>query len=216
MEKKEDNHIGAAKTEKGDPDSVYKQKPRRNNRPKKDEFDELMKRDEKDDGPTRGGGDVEKTVSIFLEKVRKAVNKDPDALKRVIMALDGAEFGDEKLSVRTRGGGGGRERKARSERPRMEREKRETRPEPVYVTDPCHLYIGNLAYATEEDALHKDFSEFGEIVKLKIAVGRENRSLGKATVQFKNEKDAEACIEKMNGKEIDGRQIFVKVDQKRK
>ena len=61
--------------------------------------------------------------------------------------------------------------------------------------DPCHLYIGNLAYATEEDALHKQFSEFGEIVKLKIAVGRENRSLGKATVQFKNEKDAEACIE---------------------
>ena len=177
-----------------------------------------MKRDEKDDGrksPVRGGGDVEKTVSIFLEKVRKAVNKDPDALKRVIMALDGAEFGDEKLSVRTRGGGGrGGERKARSER-RPEREKRDLK-EPVYVTDPCHLYIGNLAYATEEDALHKQFSEFGEIVKLKIAVGRENRSLGKATVQFKNEKDAEACIEKMNGKEIDGRQIFVKVDQKRK
>ncbi len=164
MEKKEENHI---KTEKGDPDSVYKQKPRRNNRPKKDEFDELMKRDEKDDGrksPVRGGGDVEKTVSIFLEKVRKAVNTDPDALKRVVAALDGADFGDEKLSVRARGGGiGGKDRKARP--PRAERGS-DTKPE--YKVDPCHLYIGNLAYATEEDTLIASFSEFGEIVRLRL------------------------------------------------
>ena len=81
--------------------------------------------------------------------------------------------------------------------------------------DQCRLYIGNLSagekfISIEEEHLTKIFAKFGEIIKLKLAVGPDGRSLDHATVQFERKEDAATCIEGMHNKQIDGRPVVVK------
>lgn len=77
-------------------------------------------------------------------------------------------------------------------------------------TDGTKLYIGNLAYRTEERDLEYNFKDFGKISDIFIPQDREfRRSKGFAFVTFENERDAEDAIRKMDQIEIDGRRIRV-------
>jgi len=76
------------------------------------------------------------------------------------------------------------------------------------------LYVGNLNYETTEDALYNYFYEYGDVEYLRIATGREHRSLGWGTVQYHYDQDAEEAIKHMNGFDVDGRKIIVKFDEK--
>ena len=76
------------------------------------------------------------------------------------------------------------------------------------------LYVGNLNYETTEDMLYNYFYEYGDVEYLRIATGREHRSLGWGTVQYHYDQDAEEAIKHMNGFEVDGRKIIVKFDEK--
>jgi len=88
--------------------------------------------------------------------------------------------------------------------------------EPSQQVNPKKLFVGNLAYGTTEDSLREVFSQFGEVVDLKIVTEYgTGRSKGFAFVEFATEDMAQAAIEGLNEKEVDGRNIFVKVAQPR-
>lgn len=88
--------------------------------------------------------------------------------------------------------------------------------EPSQQANPKKLFVGNLAYSTTEDALRDAFAQFGEVVDVKIVTEYgTGRSKGFAFVEFAQEEMAQAAIEGLNEKELDGRTIFVKVAQPR-
>ena len=71
-----------------------------------------------------------------------------------------------------------------------------------------------MSFDTDEKTLDEHFNEYGDIIEVKIPVGREGRSLGFGTVQFKSSYDAETAIDRLNGEVIDGRKIVVRIDRK--
>jgi len=78
--------------------------------------------------------------------------------------------------------------------------------------DRTKLFVGNLPYSTTQDELSEIFSEFGEIVEVKLITDRmTGRSRGIGFVKFASEDHAAAAIEALHGKEMDGREIIVNV-----
>lgn len=72
------------------------------------------------------------------------------------------------------------------------------------------LYVGGLAWATDDNALKEAFSKFGEVVDHKVITDRETgRSRGFGFVTYETEEQAEAAIAEMNGSELDGRRLMV-------
>ena len=72
------------------------------------------------------------------------------------------------------------------------------------------LYVGNLSYQMEEEALKEAFGEFGNVLSVRIITDRDSgRSKGFGFVEMETPEAAQACIEGMDGKELDGRNIRV-------
>ncbi|KAF7840952.1 glycine-rich RNA-binding protein-like [Senna tora] len=77
-------------------------------------------------------------------------------------------------------------------------------------------FVGGLAWATDNDALEKAFSPFGEIIESKVINDRETgRSRGFGFVTFSSEQALKDAIEGMNGQDLDGRNITVNEAQSR-
>lgn len=66
------------------------------------------------------------------------------------------------------------------------------------------LFVGNVAYGTAIETLVELFSEFGKVTESYKPEGK-----GFAFITFETAEEAEKALEGMNGKEVDGRQIFV-------
>lgn len=89
--------------------------------------------------------------------------------------------------------------------------------EPSQQQNNKKVFVGNLSYTMTEDGLREAFSQFGEVVDLKIVTEfGTGRSKGFAFVEFSEEDMAKAAIEGLNEKELDGRTIFVKIAEPRK
>ncbi len=72
------------------------------------------------------------------------------------------------------------------------------------------LYVGNMSFNTSEDALRTAFGQFGNVTDVYIANDRETgRPRGFAFVTFATEEESKVAIEKMNGFDLDGRQLTV-------
>jgi len=72
------------------------------------------------------------------------------------------------------------------------------------------LYVGNLSYDTNDDGLREAFSKFGTVESATIIMNKDTgRSKGFGFVEMTSDEEAQAAIEGMNGKEIDGRQLTV-------
>ncbi len=72
------------------------------------------------------------------------------------------------------------------------------------------LFIGSLAWATNDDSLKAFFESVGPVASAKVVTDRETgRSRGFGFVEYDNDADADAAVEKLNGAELDGRQIAV-------
>ena len=74
------------------------------------------------------------------------------------------------------------------------------------------LYVGNLSFDTNDQALEQAFSEHGEVVSAVVVKDRHtDRSRGFGFVEFNKESDAKTAKEAMNGKDLGGR--VLKVDE---
>ncbi len=72
------------------------------------------------------------------------------------------------------------------------------------------LYVGNLAFNTTEQDLQEQFSQYGQVSSANIITDRESgRSRGFAFVELDSKESAQAAIEALNGKELDGRALTV-------
>ena len=72
------------------------------------------------------------------------------------------------------------------------------------------LYVGNLSFKTTEAELRDTFGQFGSVTDVYIANDRETgRPRGFAFVTFGTDTESKLAIEKMNGVELDGRQLTV-------
>jgi RNA recognition motif-containing protein len=73
-----------------------------------------------------------------------------------------------------------------------------------------NLYVGNLSYNTTEDGLRQAFAAYGEVTRVNIITDRETgRPRGFGFVEMATDEEAQAAIEALNGKDLDGRQIRV-------
>lgn len=72
------------------------------------------------------------------------------------------------------------------------------------------LYVGNLAYSVRDEDLQTQFSEFGAVSSAKVMTDRDSgRSKGFGFVEMTTDSEAQAAINGMNGKTIDGRALVV-------
>lgn len=75
---------------------------------------------------------------------------------------------------------------------------------------PQKLYIGGLAWATDDESLRQAFSEFGNVEDSIVIKDRESgRSRGFGFVTFSSVEEADAAIAGMHNQDLDGRQIRV-------
>lgn len=73
-----------------------------------------------------------------------------------------------------------------------------------------NIYVGNLAYAMKDDELAAVFGEYGKVDAARIIMDRETgRSKGFGFVEMSDASEANAAIEALNGKELNGRKVVV-------
>lgn len=70
------------------------------------------------------------------------------------------------------------------------------------------LFVGNIAWSTNEEKLKAHFEEHGEVHSVKIVRDRDNnnRSKGYGFIEMEN---AEQAMEALNEKHLDGRPLRV-------
>ena len=71
--------------------------------------------------------------------------------------------------------------------------------------------MSNLNYDTNEQGLKKAFRDFGTIERVNIGYRRDGKSLGNAQIQFRTKRDAMDAVEQMDGVDIEGRPIKIKI-----
>jgi len=72
------------------------------------------------------------------------------------------------------------------------------------------IYAGNLSYRMTEDSLKELFEQHGEVTSVKIIKDRETgRAKGFGFVEMSDKEEAENAIKKLDGAEVEGRNIKV-------
>ena len=72
------------------------------------------------------------------------------------------------------------------------------------------LYVGNLSFAINDQALADTFSQCGTVESAKIIMDRDSgRSKGFAFVEMSSDDEAQAAIAKFNGADFSGRPLTV-------
>lgn len=71
-----------------------------------------------------------------------------------------------------------------------------------------NLFVKNLSDSIDNVKLHEIFSNFGTILSCKVAM-QDGQSKGHGFVQFDNQDSANSAIEKLNGTNIDGKELYV-------
>ena len=72
------------------------------------------------------------------------------------------------------------------------------------------LYVGNLSYNTQEQALEQAFAAAGPVESVRVVRDKmTGQSRGFGFVEMGSDEGAKAAIEKMNDAEIDGRRLTV-------
>lgn len=78
------------------------------------------------------------------------------------------------------------------------------------------LFVGGLAWGTTDDSLREAFAEYGTVVDAKVITDRySGRSRGFGFVSFETAAQAEAAMQQMDGRSVDGRTVRVNVANER-
>lgn len=79
-----------------------------------------------------------------------------------------------------------------------------------------NLYVGNLTFNTSSSDLESLFAAHGEVTKAQVITDRDSgRSRGFGFVEMGSADAANAAIEALNGRDVDGRQLTVNVAKER-
>ena len=72
------------------------------------------------------------------------------------------------------------------------------------------LYVGNLTYEVTNSALEQMFAAHGTVESAQVIMDRDTgRSKGFGFVEMKTEQEAQAAIQALNGKDVEGRALTV-------
>eukprot|EP00698_Gefionella_okellyi_P010947 TRINITY_DN2867_c0_g1_i1.p1 TRINITY_DN2867_c0_g1~~TRINITY_DN2867_c0_g1_i1.p1 ORF type:complete len:204 (-),score=40.42 TRINITY_DN2867_c0_g1_i1:166-753(-) len=72
------------------------------------------------------------------------------------------------------------------------------------------LFIGGLSWSTTDESLRRAFEQYGSVTEARVATDRESgRSRGFGFVTFVNDADGNTAISRLDGQDLDGRQIRV-------
>jgi len=77
----------------------------------------------------------------------------------------------------------------------------------------CQLFVGNLSYDTDWKELKDHFRSCGDVERAEVIEGPDGRKKGFGTVRFYKAEDATSAIETLNGTELGGRQLEVRIDK---
>ena len=76
------------------------------------------------------------------------------------------------------------------------------------------IYVGNLAYSTTDEGLRALFAAYGTVSSARVCTDRmTGRSRGFGFVEMPNQQEAQAAVDAINGKEVDGRPLRVNESQ---
>jgi len=144
------------------------------------------------------------------------VYQRPQDAVRAIRELQNSELGGRNLSLREdrnqsgggrgRGGHGGRGRYGGSRGDRSHGSSSE---------QGSQLFVGNLSFDTTWKELKDHFRQCGDVERAEVALNPEGRSKGYGTVQFYKQSDAENAIRRLNGVDLMGRTLEVRVSTKK-
>jgi RNA recognition motif-containing protein len=78
------------------------------------------------------------------------------------------------------------------------------------------LFVGKLSYDTTDDSLRAAFAQYGTVVSAQVIMDRDaGRSKGFGFVEMEKPEEAQAAINGLDEKELDGRTIAVSVARPR-
>lgn len=81
---------------------------------------------------------------------------------------------------------------------------------------PCRLFVGSLSWETTTASLRAVFEKFGDVIDAVVMTDRNSgQSRGFGFVTFGNRRDAVRAIEKLDGAEVEGREISVSIATER-
>lgn len=114
--------------------------------------------------------------------------------------------------------GGEKKKEAKQSRRRQKgKEDKEESADSQPSTPGTAVFVGNVSWDLNEDAVREEFSKFGEIAVLSMALTRKTeRHRGWATVKYTTAESASNAIASMNGVELGGRALTVELKQKKK
>ena len=79
-----------------------------------------------------------------------------------------------------------------------------------------NIFVANLNFKVQEEDLRETFEAYGEVDSARIITDRHTgRSKGFGFVEMSNSDEANRAIEELNEKEIEGRNLVVKVAEER-
>lgn len=78
----------------------------------------------------------------------------------------------------------------------------------------CQLFVGNLSFDTSWQDLKDHFRQCGDVEHVEVMETPDGRKKGFGTVRFSSTAEAEAAISSLNGIELQGRALEVRLDHK--
>ncbi len=79
-----------------------------------------------------------------------------------------------------------------------------------------NIFVANLNFKVQEEDLRETFETYGEVDSARIITDRNTgRSKGFGFVEMSNSDDASRAIEELNDREMEGRNLVVKVAEER-
>lgn len=163
----------------------------------------------------RGAGNVDQAKVLTADGRSKGCGivqyQRPQDAARAIRELQNSELDGRPIFVREdreqggRRGGGGRG---------GNRNSRPDSSEGGGGAAGTQLFVGNLSFDTSWKELKDHFRQCGEVERAEVVEGNNGRKKGFGTVRFFKQEDATNAIESLNGIELQGRALAVRLDHK--
>ncbi|KAK1784582.1 hypothetical protein P4O66_019961 [Electrophorus voltai] len=78
-----------------------------------------------------------------------------------------------------------------------------------------NVYIKNFGEDMDDDKLKEIFSKFGQTLSTRVMTDESGKSKGFGFVNFERHEDAQRAVDEINGKELNGKKVYVAYAQKK-